>query len=97
MAVSLGFAVRTAEEKQEEDPPLAFLLLKNFGQVIMASIGSSVTLGVGFNGISIPALLSVVLLSLCLKPKIISHPSEHRYYKEPVTPWDSFVLLWLCW
>lgn len=55
--MSLGFAVKPAGEQAGERSWSVFLLLRNFGQVIMASIESSVTLRVGLNGVRIRALL----------------------------------------
>lgn len=75
------------ERQQERDPRSAFLLLRNFGHVIMASTESSATLWVGLNGVRIPALLNFVLLLTSLKPQIISHPLEHKYYKRACNPW----------
>ena len=59
-------------------------------------MASSVTLRVALNDIRIPALLIFVLLLTGLKPKIISHPLEHRYYKSICNPWGlicAFVAL----
>lgn len=88
VGVSLGFPVKIAEEKAGGKRRSAFCYQgRNFGQVTVASIESSVTLGVGLNGVRMLALLIFVLLSTCLKPKIISHSSEHRYYKRTCNPW----------
>lgn len=77
------------EKEQEEDGRLiGFLLLgEDFSQVTVASMESLVTFRAGLNGVRMLALLIFVLLSTCLKPKVISHPSEHRYYKRTHNPW----------
>lgn len=87
----------TAGERAGERSSLAFLLLRDFGQVIKGSVESSVTLRVRLNGVRIPAPRIFVLLSTCLKTKIMSHPSEHRYYERTCNPWGlicAFVALW---
>lgn len=93
MGMSLGFAVKPAGEQAGERSWSVFLLLRNFGQVMMPSTESSVTSRVGLSGVRIPALPIFVLILTGLKPKIISQPLAHRYYKRSCNPWGLICAL----